>query len=223
MNFRSEEMRRNPFTAYTRMRKASPVVHDPESDAWMIFDYEGVKRVISDHAVFSSSMAVAGRRNPDWFIFFDAPRHTKQRALVMRAFTPRVIAGLEQRIRELSRDLLSKAASRSEMDLVADYSTPLPMIVIAEMLGIPAADWPRFKQWGDVILRLSYTLSADDEAMKAAAGYGVVSAEMAEYVGNLIEQRRAAPKDDLLTKLVEAEVDGEHLSKPEILGFFQLL
>src|SRR6185369_6406040 len=132
-------------------------------------------------------------------------------------------AGLEGRISEISRGLLSQVADRGEMDFALDYATPLPMMVIAEMLGIPGADWLRFKQWGDVILMLSYTISGGEEAVMAAQAYSAVTAEMTAYIRDLIEQRRAEPQDDLLTKLVEAEVDGEKLSEKEILGFFQLL
>ena len=77
--------------------------------------------------------------------------------MISRAFTPRSIASLEPRIRELSRQLLDQTIDRGEMDLVADYAVPLPMKVIAEMIGIPVADWPRFKRWSDDILKLSYT------------------------------------------------------------------
>jgi cytochrome P450 len=109
------------------------------------------------------------------------------------------------------------------MDLAADFSVPLPMMVIAQMLGIPAADWLRFKRWGDIMLSLSYAVSVGDEAAKAATAYSAATAEMNVYLNELLEQRRTAAKDDLLTKLVEAEVDGERLTGAEILGFFQLL
>src|SRR6476620_9614319 len=99
MNLFTPEMRRNTYPAYDRLRSASPVLHVPQMNFWMIFDYEGVKRAVNDHEAFSSSMYKAGRGNPEWFIFFDPPRQTKLRALVMKAFTPRMIAELEPRIR----------------------------------------------------------------------------------------------------------------------------
>src|SRR5437773_5485891 len=82
----------------------------------------------------------------EWFLFFDPPRHTKLRALISKAFTPRVVANLEPRIRELSRQLLDRTIERGEMDLPADFSVPLPMLMIAEILGVPMADWPRYKR-----------------------------------------------------------------------------
>src|SRR5437868_4611150 len=118
MDFSSAATRRNPFPVYDQMRRGSPVFHDPQSDLWMIFDYEGVKRALSDHDAFSSDMAAtAGHPTPEWFIFFDPPRHTKLRALITRAFTPRSVANLEPRIRALSRDLLDQTIEHGTMDL----------------------------------------------------------------------------------------------------------
>ena len=223
INLFSDESRRNPYPIYDQLRNTSPVLRAPPPfDMWMLFDYEGVKRALNDHEVFSSAVPA-----PDnWFIFFDPPQHTKLRALVSKAFTPRSISSLEPRVRELSREFLDKVIESGRMDLAADYSVPLPMMVISEMIGISIGDWPRFKHWSDVILKLSYTMrgmEADAEATTALSGFTTVSAEMAAYLAEMIEQRRSAPKDDLLTRLVEAEVDGERLTHAEILGFFQLL
>jgi cytochrome P450 len=189
----------------------------------MIFDYDGVKRALNDHEVFSSSMFTAKRANPPWFIFFDAPQHTKLRALVMRAFTPRMVANLEPRVRELSHELLDQRIEQGEMDLASDFSIPLPMMVIAEMLGVPAADRPHFRRWSDVMLNLSFAVPGGQEATQASQEYFAVKAEMGTYLAGLLANRRAAPRDDLLTRLVEAEVDGQRLTDEEILGFFQLL
>ena len=114
----------------------------------------GAKRVLADHDSFSS------RFGPDWMIFADPPRHTKLRALVSQAFTPRSIANLEPRIAELSRDLLNEVIERGEMDMALDFAIPLPMMVIAEMLGIPVTDRARFRHWNDVLVAMSYTIGA---------------------------------------------------------------
>src|SRR5262249_53313555 len=154
----------------------------PGGDVWMIFDYAGVKRALQDHDAFSSRAAPPGGGPLDWLIFFDPPRHTKLRALIMRAFTPRVVADLEPRIRELSREILDQTIERGEMDLCADYAVPLPLMVIAEMIGIPVADRPRFKRWGDAILRLSDTIGGGERAASAAEGFRVVKEEMNAYL-----------------------------------------
>src|SRR5438874_5422235 len=146
----SETARRNPYSLYEQMRSASPVLHLQTLKLYMIFDYAGVKRTLNDHDAFSSSMFTANRGNPPWFFFYDAPLHTKLRNIILRAFTPGVVANLEPRIRQLSRELLDQTVQRGEMDLVADFSAPLPMMVIAEMLGVPVEDRPRFKRWSEV-------------------------------------------------------------------------
>jgi len=160
---------------------------------------------------------------PNWFIFSDPPSHTKPRTLISQAFTPRVVANLEPRIRELSRQLLGKAIESGEVDLAAEYSVPLPMMVIAEMIGMPIAEWPRFNRWSDAILKLSHTRSASEQAATALSEFRSVSPEMSAYLAETIERRRANPKDDLLTRLVAAELEGQHLAPEEILGFPQVL
>jgi cytochrome P450 len=220
IDFFSDDIRRNPYPAYDQLRSVSPVFHvPPPFDAWLIFDYEGVWRALNDHDVFSSKVPSP----PNWFIFFDPPEHSSQRGLIARAFTPRIVANLESFIRRLSRELLDAVVKDGEMDLVASYSAPLPMTVIAELIGMSGVDLPRFKRWSDGILRISYTRSGDEAAAAALQEFRQVTAEMDTYLSDLIAQRRRAPKDDLITRLVEAELDGARLTQPEILGFFQLL
>ena len=215
----SDELRRNPYPAYARLRSTSPVLHVPERGLWLLFDYEGVNQSLTDHEIFSSRHGPA-----DWMIFQDPPRHTKLRALVSKAFTPKSIVNLEPRIRELSRGLLDRVVARGEMDLAEDFAVPLPMLVIGEMLGIPPEDRPRCKRWNDSILAVSYVFGDDPGAARAVmADFRAITGEMGEYLAALLAQRRAAPRDDLLTRLALAELDGERLSDHDILGFFQLL
>jgi len=220
MDLFTDKLRREPFGMYEQMRKHSPVLRvPPPFDALLIFDYEGVKRALTEPELFSNAVPAPA----NWFIFSDPPRHTKLRALISRAFTPRVIANLEHRIRSLSRQLLDPLLERGEMDLAREYAVPLPMKVIALMIGIPDEDWARFRAWSDSILKLSYARSGGPEAKTALPEFLAVTGEMSTYLTHMITSRRTEPKDDLLTRLVEAEVDGERLSHEEILGFFQLL
>src|SRR5205085_1482697 len=110
-------------------------------------------------------------------------------------------------------------------DLAADYAVPLPMAVIAELIGVPAADRPRFERWGDAVLEMSYTVPGDAGPAAAAAveGFRAATAGADAYLADVLTDRRADPRDDLLTRLIQAEVDGERLTQAEILGFFQLL
>jgi cytochrome P450 len=179
MDLFSDETRRNPYPLYDRLRNFTPVLRvPPPFDAWMIFDYDGVRRALNDYETFSSRVPA-----PHWFLFFDPPAHTKLRALISQAFTPRMVAGIQPRIRDLSRQLLDAVAGQSEMDLAAAYSVPLPMQAIAGMIGIPAADWLRYKRWTDVILRLSYTRSGGEEAERSLRDFAAVTGEMDSCLG----------------------------------------
>jgi cytochrome P450 len=223
MELFSEEMRRNPYPLYKQMRTASPLLHVPQFGLWMVFDYDGVKRAINDPAEFSSAAAAGGGTPFDWLIFSDPPRHTKWRAIIMRAFTPRMVASLETRIQDLSGQLLRPFIECGEMDLATDYAAQLPLMVIAEMLGIPLADRPQFKRWSDAILGLANTITGGEGAHLAANMWRAATMEMRPYLAAQLELRHAIPTDDLLSRLVTAEVDGERLTEDEILGFFQLL
>ncbi|MBV9773821.1 MAG: cytochrome P450 [Gemmatimonadetes bacterium] len=219
----SAEARRDPYPLYERVRGASPVLHDPRTGTWMLFDYDSVKRALNDHDAFSSVVSPPGSRTARWLLFSDPPRHTRLRALVTRAFTPRAVAALEPRIREITGGLLDRVVERGEMELVADFSVPLPLMVIAEMLGAPVEDWPRFRRWSDAVMGLIHTVSGSPEAERAVSAFAAVHAEMEGYLAVLLEERRTAPREDLLSRLVEAEVDGERLDDEDLLGFFQLL
>ncbi|HEY0603769.1 MAG TPA: cytochrome P450 [Herpetosiphonaceae bacterium] len=221
--FSSDDARRNPYPMYDQMRRSSPVLHVPQANLWMLFDYPSVRRALQDHEAFSSDLSLAGHGTLGWLIFSDPPRHTKLRALIMRAFTPGAVAKLEPRIRELARTLLDRWMGHDTLDLVNDFSVPLPLMVIAELLGAPADDWPQFKRWSDVIVALSDTVAGGAAGMEAAGAFRGVHGEMSVYLTDLVEQRRSAPTDDVLSKLIAADVDGERLTEDELLGFFQLL
>ena len=218
MDFFSDDARRNPYPIYAQLRGVAPLLREPQSGLWMVFDYAGVRRVLSEHETFSSRHGPA-----DWMIFQDPPRHAQLRALVSRAFTPRSVANLEGRIDAIARELLDRVAGRDTFDLAADFAVPLPMIVIAEMLGVPTEDRPRIARWNDVLLRMSYLVAGSPEAGEVMREFATITAEMSEYLATLLAKRRASPKDDLLTRLGEAEVDGARLTHQDILGFLQLL
>src|SRR5678810_386176 len=194
IDFFSDEVRRDPYALYEQMRKHSPVFHvPPPFDAWLVFDYDNVRRVLSDHALFSSRVPAPRH----WFIFYDPPQHTKMRGLISRAFTPRMVTNLEPRIRDLSSQLLDSVIERGTMDLALDYAVPLPMQVIAGMIGLPESDWPKFKRWSDTILKLSYARSGGEAAERSAREFGEVTAEMSASLQAMSEDRRASPREDL--------------------------
>jgi cytochrome P450 len=204
----------NPFPWYEAMRKTSPFYYYEPYDAWQVFRYDGVLRVLSDHAAFSSGFG-AGNGDGDplstSLVAMDPPRHRQLRNLVTQAFTPHSVAGLSDRITSIANGLLDQVAQKGSMDIIDDLSYPLPVIVIAELLGIPHEDRARFKAWSDAIIGASFE------------GGGNPQAAMGTYFLNMIEQRRHEQRDDLISALLNAQIDRVHLNERELLGFCILL
>ncbi len=222
MDFLSDRARSlDPFPHYRRMRETSPVFHDEQSGSWHVFRYDDVQRVLSEHATFSSRMggddpSETGQLFAASLITADPPRHRQLRSLVNQAFTPKAVDALAPRISQLTDELLDGIASTGTADLIAGLAYPLPVIVIAELMGIPPADRDRFKQWSDVIVSQTRTGAEN-------ADHHATNVEMTGYFLDLIEQRRSRPGNDLISSLLSAEIDGQKLSVAELLGFCSLL
>lgn len=200
------------FPWYQTMRQTNPVAFDSQYNRWSVFRFNDVQRVLSDHANFSSEfMGSNGNPIGTSIISTDPPRHRKLRSLVTQAFTPRTVAQLTARITTIVNDLLDNVTAQGQMDVVDDLSNPLPVTVIAEMLGIPVEDRADFKQWSDELIGASYHPGSNPQA------------KMANYFQKIIVQRRQEPGDDLISHLMTAQVDGEHLTPMELLGFCILL
>jgi cytochrome P450 len=211
----------DPFPHYRRMRNSAPVFHDEQSGSWHVFRYDDVQRVLTEHAVFSSRMvgddaSETGQLFAASLISTDPPRHRQLRSLVTQAFTPRAVDALAPRISALTEDLLDGMVSAGTADLIRELAYPLPVIVIAELMGIPAEDRSRFKQWSDVIV-------SQTRAGAENADHHSTNREMTEYFLAMIEQRRSRPGDDLISALLAAEIEGQKLSVAELLGFCSLL
>src|SRR4051794_26523073 len=153
--------------------------------------------------------------SPDQSILFmDPPDHARYRKLVSTQFTPRKVAALEDRVRELTRAALDAVDPTTEVDLVDAVTAPVPMLVIAELLGVPAEDHDRFRVWSDGVMEAATEMSQD--AMTKAA-------ELFGYFSEHLAMRREQPGEDLISRLVTAEVDGERLTEWELLGFCMTL
>ena len=217
---RALEQSMNPYPHYEAMRETAPVFHDEQTGIWQVFKYDDVHRVLSEHATFSSQrpdddQSETGRLFAASLINTDPPRHRKLRSLVSQAFTPKAVEALAPRIAEITEELLDGFASAGTADLVKEFAYPLPVIVIAELMGIPAEDRDRFKLWSDAIV----STVTGDEGESGHALHG----EMVEYFLGMIEQRRRTPGHDLISALLAAEIDGQQLTVPELLGFCALL
>jgi hypothetical protein len=155
------------------------------------------------------------------FLFRDPPDHTRLRGLVQKAFTPRVVEGLRPRIEEICAGLLDTALETGEVDLVADYAYRLPVQIIVEMLGVPAEDHEQFRVWSHALARgLDPDFLLPPDAVQQRLG---ALLSFAQYFGALIEDRRQKPGDDLLTRLIQAEEQGDVLSQGELLSTCILL
>jgi cytochrome P450 len=211
----------DPFPGYERMRETAPVFHDEQSGSWHLFRYDDVQRALSEHATFSSRIggedpSGTGQLFASSLITSDPPRHRQLRSLVTQAFTPKAVEALAPRIAGLTDELLDGIAARGSADLIKELAYPLPVIVISELMGIPAQDRDRFKYWSDVIVSQTQTGSTSEE-------HYATTSQMIEYFLALIDQRRSRPGDDLISTLLAAEIDGQKLTVPELLGFCSLL
>ena len=224
--------RRDPFAIYARGRAEQPVLAHPAlgPDAprlYSLFRYDDVQRVLRDPETFSSEFPRPQlpdvEEPPPSMLLSDGERHHRLRSLVNKAFTPRIVGGLESHIRSVTQALVDDALERDEVDWVEALSYPLPVQIIAEMIGVPVEDRARFKAWSDEVtstLGNGFFGATDLDAVRAQRER---LAEMRQYFVPLAEARRAAPRDDLLSGLVRAEHEGSRLSHDEMLQMLVLI
>ncbi|WP_457134598.1 cytochrome P450 [Mycobacteroides abscessus] len=232
----------NPITERYNIPPQQFWLHDPRSgpsvefDAtagiWNLYGYPEVQRALNDPAVFSSdTMRVVPEHlksmmddfSMEGFITqIDPPQHGKLRKLVSSAFTRNVVADLEPRIAAITHELLDTAADRGQLELIADLAYPLPVIVIADMLGIPNSDRALFKKWADGLFQRDTAISLAEPSDELGQQWDTAMApwqEMSAYLAEHAAQRKRRPRADLLTRLVQAEVDGEHLPAAQVVNF----
>lgn len=222
-----------PFDWYRQMRETESVRYDPDRNCWDVFRYADVKRVLDDDETFSVEPETATDFvEPDDFgeglifetmLFRDPPRHDELRAVVEDEFSPRTLRSREPRIREITRDLIETAITEQDgrMDVVEDLAYPLPVIVIAEILGVPSDQRDKFKKWSDAIVA---STSADDASDAVIEEQTQSLQEMGMYFLQLLQDRQEDPKDDLMSTMVSAESENDtQLSQQEALGMCVLL
>jgi cytochrome P450 len=222
-----EEYRADPYPLYDWIRENDPVHRAPDGN-WVLVRYADASAVLRDprfsnnpewlgpDAVNASSVRVVGTRV---MMFLDPPDHTRLRSLVSKAFTPKVVEGLRPRVQAIVDEALDSAADAGEMDVLADLAYPLPTTVICELLGVPLADRELYKDWSaDASRLLDGYVDADAQVRGMAA-----TMHLAQYFTDLIEERRANPRSDLLTAMIAAEEDGRTLTHEELLTTATLL
>ena len=229
------ELRPNPYPLYERMRTEDPVHWNEEQGAFLLTRYAdcvellrtpGVSvdasnaQLTAEQAARRRSLAAQTGGGIETFLsqarpmlFSDPPDHTRLRGLVSKAFTPRRVEELRPHIGDLVDNLLEPLADGAEIDVIADIGFPLPVIVIAELLGVPLEDREQLKGWSRDLARTIDPEVTEEVAMRAAMS----AMQFVNYLNGLIEERRARPREDLLSALLAAEDAGEHLDHPELL------
>lgn len=218
-----------PHDYFAELRANDPVHWEPEPDGtgyWAVTRHADVVEVSRDPATFSSGEKTALLMDlpPDEMLFMkqqmihmDAPEHTQLRNLVNKGFTPRMVRRLEDHVRELTVDVISRVAPKGEFDFVTDVAAELPLLVIAELLGVPVEDRWKLFDWSNRLIGM------EDPEYGSPIDAKVAAAEMFQYAYGLAQQKRAEPVDDIVSALVTAEVDGRRLTDIEFNMFFFLL
>jgi cholest-4-en-3-one 26-monooxygenase len=203
----------DPFPAFAWMRQHAPAYYDAPNDIWGVSRYEDVRAIGQDPQTFSSTGGSRPNTPLPYMIDMDAPEHRNRRRLVSAGFTPQAVRDREPRIRSVCDEIIDRVCEKGHCDLVAEIAAPLPLVLIADMLGFDPKDWERLLEWSDTMLMSQG--SNDPEAMTRAA---TAFLEWDGYIRELIDQRRRAMSaDDLLGVLVQGEVDGEQLDDTSLV------
>ncbi len=228
------EFRGDPYRTFRQMREHDPVLRQPGLDGealiWFVTRYDDVAAVLLDDerfvrdprlALTEEELAADQLPAPlqaidNHMLNRDGDDHRRLRRLVTKAFTPRMVEQLRPRVQEIADELIDAVEARGSMDLSAEYAFPLPITVIAELLGVASADQDRFKEWSDAII----TPAIGPEAMERLFG---LMGEFVEYLTDLFAARRADPQDDLVSALLAARDEEDALTEEEVFGTIVLL
>jgi cytochrome P450 len=233
----SQDFFKQSHQVFARMRQEDPVFQQlgitGDVMIWFVTRYAEVEQVLLQDTLFVRDPALA--LPPDQiaaFMNMGDPRvdamvnnhmlnkegqdHTRLRGLVSKAFTPRVVQNMRPRIEQIADELLDAVAERGRMELISEYAYPLPITVIAEMLGIPLEDRPKFRSWSEAVVKPALTPEAQQESLRRLG-------ELVAYMQGLISARRQHPGEDLLSGLIHAEEQGDRLNESELFSMLSLL
>ncbi|MEK3776148.1 cytochrome P450 [Paenibacillus sp. FSL K6-4396] len=218
----TKEFTHNPYPVYEKLRKDEPVfrVMFPQGEfGWMITRYEDAVQILKDPRFSKDMVRRYGADNQSIFsnnmLFSDPPDHKRLRGLVQKAFTPKLIANMRSHIQHIADDLLDNLPSQEKMNLIDDFAFPLPIIVISEILGVPAQDRDQFRIWSNTVI--------DASTAESAELFEQHSKEFTDYLTAWFAKVRQDPGTDLISQLVIAEESGQQLTEQELLGVVSLL
>jgi len=216
---------RDPYTELARLRREQPVQrldfsgmpHDESKPVFIVYRYDDVAEVLRDNQTFSSSLILAffgDALGKHVMLGMDEPEHRRHRGLVSSAFTQRALARRESElVEQVASELIARFAERGRADLVREFTFPYPTQIIAGLLGLPREDYAQFQRWSISLLSITVNRERAVAASKA----------LREYFAPILSARRAEPRDDLISSLARAEIDGEKLADEEIFSFLRLL
>jgi cytochrome P450 len=219
-------VRRDPYPTYRALREVEPVHRSLLTDTWVLARHEHVSLVLRDQRLSAERERWRGfhalpDRGPISMLAVDPPYHTRLRGLVNMAFTPRTVERLRSRVETIVNEALDRAGAQGGLELIDELAYPLPLTVIAEMLGVPSTDWPRFRAWSAALVASLDPLSGRD----AGSIQAVQSARqsLAHYLSGIVELRRLEPREDLISALLSLDESGHGLTLQELLVMGNLL
>lgn len=228
----SSEFKEKSYSFYAKLREHDPVYRFTLPDgqtAWLITRYEDAQAVLKDDRFIKNPHTLLNQEQINKMVPIlemdllinhmldsDPPDHARLRNLVHKAFTPKMIEKLRGRIQEITDTLLDAVQSKGKMNLVDEFAFPLPIIVICEMLGIPAEYRDRFREWSDTLIESTNLPEKMQQALPTVQSF-------IKYLGHLIEERRKDPTEDLISALIHAETEGEKLTEKELYSMIFLL
>jgi cytochrome P450 len=220
----------NPYSLYEQLREADPVYWDERAKSWVLTRYTDVAAALRDPrytvmGFMSNTSWIPEDMRPTLepplravsrqMLFQDPPDHTRLRGLVAKAFTPRMIESLRPVIQRVTDELLDQAEAKGHMELIGEFAFPLPAIIIATMLGVSPEDREQFNRWSSYFGRL---LDGGDFSLESIFEAVTEVSDFLDYFRSIMHARRAAPKDDLMQAMIDAEEQGDALSEEELLG-----
>jgi cytochrome P450 len=226
----------DPYRVYAELRERTPVLYDEDTDHWLVARYEDVNRLLRDRRLGRTYLHVATHaemghadppawHDPFWDLInagildMEPPDHTRVRRLVSKAFTPAYVEALRPRVETIVKGLVDPLVGAGEVDLLPTVAEPLPVTVIAEMLGVPQTDQHLLRPWSADICKM-YELNPSRDAQEASVR---ASVEFSAYLRTLARERRDAEGDDLITALAHVVDEGERLTEDELVGTCVLL
>ena len=228
VEFNTPGFLKDPFPTLELLREEAPVYYaalNTGKPYWLVTKYEDALMIFKDPRFSKvapnagASPTVASKLFSHVMLYMDGQDHTRLRQLIQKAFTPKLIDALRPRIQEITNDLLDQFIANGKMDIISDYALPLPISMIAELLGIPGEDKELFRNWSNIILNVDLKVSMEERYQMmpgAIAGF-------TNYLQDIIEKKRANPANDLITSLVNSKEGSDSMNEDELMSTIFLL